>query len=113
MTEQLKFEVGKHYRTRDGKKATVLLIRPTYMVGEIKDRLDSPYIWQPGGNWHLEAMPYSCDLVAEWREPARVMVRVYRNYVSGELMATDSGIQVNPDGWQLIAHREIVEGEGL
>ena len=118
MIEQLKFEVGKCYRTRDGKKATVLLIREKYMVGEIKALSDNPYIWNIGGGWHPEAVPYSCDLVAEWREPARVTVGLMRRTANDELglIEIDSETYLEwkrENGWELIARHEIVEGEGL
>jgi hypothetical protein len=111
MTEQLKFEVGKCYRTRCGKKATVLLIRPTYIVGEIEGmESENPWHWNVCGGWHPEAVPVAWDLVSEWREPARVMARVFRHRISGNVEIWR--VAPNPD-WQLIAQREIVEGEGL
>jgi hypothetical protein len=109
MTEQLKFEVGKHYRTRDGRKATVLLILTGYMVGTIgKDAM--PVIWFAGGGAASEPYSTADDLVSEWREPARVMARVFRHRISGNVEIWR--VAPNPD-WQLIAQREIVEGEGL
>ena len=69
MTEQLKFEAGKHYQTQDGHKATVLLIRPTYMVGEIEEEgSENPWVWNVGGRWHSHRTS-DFDLVGEWREP--------------------------------------------
>ena len=76
MASELTFEVGKHYKCRDGKKATILLIQPTYMVGEIKERSANPFIWNRGGGWLAEPIEHSCDLVAEWREPESVTVYV-------------------------------------
>jgi hypothetical protein len=108
--KQLTFEVGKHYKTRDGKKATVYLIRPTYMVGEIEGR-EAPHSWNTGGSWGSEPIPYSNDLVDVWREPARVMVLMYRNTATGKVR-TFSEHRPTRD-WELIAQRELVEGEGM
>jgi hypothetical protein len=114
MESKLTFEVGKHYKTRDGKKATVYLIRPTYMVGEIEKQTGNPYTWDREGLWHASKFPYSCDLVAEWREPRRWKVAVYES-VDGTCQVccfNDIGGLAEVD-WRLAAQAEIVEGEGL
>ena len=112
MESKLTFEVGKHYRTRDGKKATVYLIRPTYMVGEIEGRTDNPYTWNRCGEWKT-GFPYSCDLVAEYREPARQTICMYRHRQTGEIWTIDRRVNAQPGPWELIGAAEIVEGEGL
>ena len=83
MESKLTFEVGKAYRCRDGKKATILLIQPTYMVGKIEERSTNPFLWRRGGGWLSEPIEHSCDLVDEWREPERVTVYVYRHVTTG------------------------------
>ena len=114
MASELTFEVGKCYRTRDGKKATILLIRPTYMVGEIEGRDDNPYSWRLDGKWIAgHCMPYSCDLVEEWREPARQTMCMYRHRHTGEIWVVDKRVNAHPGPWELIAEHEIVEGEGM
>ena len=112
MESKLTFEVGNHYWTRDKHKATIWLIRPTYMVGEIDGREDdNPFRWDLGGWWHPDRVPYSCDLVAEWREPRKVMAYAYRNTLTGSVIVHT--LPCLGCDWELIAQREIVEGEGM
>ena len=108
---QLVFEVGRHYRTRDGRKASVLLIRETYMTGEIEDYNHNPITWNRGGGWFSEPVPSDVDLVAEWRDPVRVTVLLCRNTATGRVRAFSEHRPAY--NWELIAQRELVEGEGM
>ena len=110
MASEPTFEVGKHYKTRDGRKATVLLILTGYMVGTV-EKDAKPITWFAGGGAASEPYPKADDIVAEWREPARVMAYVYRNTRTGTVIL--NGDQYLGGHWELIAQREIVEGEGL
>ena len=113
MTEQLKFEVGKSYMTRDKRKATIDLIKPRYMVGEIEIAVQNPTVWNSSGGFYSEPIPCDLDLVAEWREPARVTVKLYRSSRDGSIASFTKSYPTSETYWQLIAQREIVEGEGL
>ena len=110
MESKLTFEVGKVYRTRDGEKVQIILIRPTYMVGEISY---TPILWDPNGSYLGTLTPTGVDLVAEWQEPARVQVFVYRHRADGRLFACERSTAMDERYWELRAKREIVEGEGL
>jgi hypothetical protein len=117
MESKLTFEVGKHYKTRHGKKATVYLIRPTYMVGEIEGRNDNPYTWTLAGYWSSgHGAPFSPDLVAEWREPVQMRVIMARHRVSGAVRIFCAGEL--PDSWakevyEILDTFNLVEGEGM
>ena len=112
MTEQLKFEVGKHYRTYRGLKATIDLIKPTYMVGTIEGlESENPWIWQYGGGWHPEAVLSEWDLVSEWREPARVRVCMIRHRTRGTIDVCREGAAVLGPWDVLPGVYEIVEGQ--
>lgn len=113
MMTAIKFEVDKHYKTRDGRKATILLIRPTYMVGEI-DGIDTPVIWLPGGGITLEPYANELDLVAEWREPVRVRVTLVRHRVGGSVRVFESSELSGSwsEVYEVLDTFELVEGEG-
>ena len=108
---ELTFEVGRHYRTRGGSKATVLLIRKTYMMGEIEDSDCNPYTWNRGGGWHSEPVPSDVDLVAEWHDLIRVKATLWRHKTENWLLV--SSCPQYSGEWQAIGHGEIVEGEGM
>ena len=67
MTEQLKFEKGKHYRTTDDRK---LLCTWAFSSG------DGLFINEERDTWayHLKDSP---EIVAEWREPRQWTVYIY------------------------------------
>ena len=64
----MKLEVGKYYRTRDGKK-----------VGPIKSHQNKPWSFTDGrlsykdnGRWHLDPRDDENDLIAEWTDTPEV-----------------------------------------
>ena len=109
----MKFEVDKHYKTRDGRKATVLLIRPTYMVCEIECQRH-PVITTKGGSIYSEPMEHEWDLVAEWREPVRVRVTLVRHRVGGSVRVFESSELSGSwsEVYEVLDTFELVEGEG-
>ena len=109
----IKFEVGKHYRTRDGHKATVLLIRPYYMVGEV-DGHAGPFIWTQDGGHSRAAIPCNSDLVAERREPARLWVKLVRHRATGAVRAFEPKDLLGSwrEVYEVLDTFELVEGEG-
>ena len=123
----LKFEVGKCYRTRDGRKATVLLIRPGYtvllirpgyMTGEIEgfDATRGPFVWTTGGSFYRETIPSDLDLVAEWREPVRLRVVLTEKRMGNakrlQVFREDEFEASGPGMYEVIDTFELVEGEG-
>ena len=110
----MKFETGTHYRTRAGRKATVLLIRPTYMVVEIEGE-HPPAIMTNGGNIYREPMICDMDLVAEWREPVRLRVTLVRHRVGGSVRVFESSELSGSwsEVYEVLDTFELVEGEGM
>ncbi len=69
-TDGLKLQVGKSYRTRDGRKVKVEHNpHNDYYVfrGELDGQMES---WAPSGRYWFHA-PREIDLIAEWEEPAK------------------------------------------
>lgn len=76
----MNIKVGLHYKTRDGRKATVLAEHPTnhkskQFVGVIEGD-DSWYSWSIDGSWLTESI-HGNDLFKEWREPVKSTVKLY------------------------------------
>ncbi len=69
----MKIEVGKLYRTRDGRMACVLGIidcRSPFSkaIGWVRTHGDQdPYHWDNNGRWG--GAPCNADIVAEWEDP--------------------------------------------
>ena len=110
----IKFEVDKHYKTRDGRKATVLLIRPHYMVGEVEGHA-GPFIWTQDGGHSRAAIPCNSNLVAERREPARLWVMLVRHRATGAVRVFEQkDLSVSwHELYEVLGRFELVEGEGL
>ena len=109
----LQFEVGKCYRTRDGHKATVMLIRPGYMIGEVQG-IDGPIRWWPSGRIR-PGHEGTIDLVAEWQDQVRVRVTMARHRVSGYVRVFKSDELPIPwikEFYDILDTFELVEGEG-
>lgn len=76
----MKFEVGKFYRTRDGRKAQIFMLDngSGLMFGA---RLDtevwSPSTWNKNGTWAIGS--HEKDLISEWREPIKYSVELWGN----------------------------------
>ena len=110
---KLTFEVGKSYQTRNMQKATILLIQPTYMVGEIEGRADNPYSWKRNGYQDRPTAPSGYDLLAEWREPVRMTAWLCRHRTLHHYRIFDETLTRDRDEWELRGVGEIVEGEGV
>lgn len=80
----MKIEVGKYYRTRDGRKAYVGYRHPEIaktkyvLVGHVvaDNRSLLTFKWLACGQWRVCGESDS-DLVAEWIEPTKHYVKVY------------------------------------
>ena len=68
----MKFEVGKVYKTRDGRKAKVIYIEPelsnAYTMGAILEGVDEVRSYHSNGHYFMSGGTGS-DLVSEWEEP--------------------------------------------
>lgn len=73
----MKFEVGKSYKTRDGRKVTITKICPDMifpLVGLVEGEL-SEEIWTSDGSYSsYTSVSLDLDLVAEWKDPDSVGV---------------------------------------
>lgn len=113
----MRFESGKYYRTRGGKKAFVAAVRnPFYaagwpVVGFIEDgeRVEE---WQISGYWSQPEDPNDRDLIAEWKEPVTV-TQCLALWSDGTTSLHDQ-FPAMPLS-QLIAFKQvtITEGEGM
>ena len=108
MTETLKFEVGKHYRTRGGIRHILVYIYGSgnllFINYETEQRLEC----YPDG-MAFERCEDKNDIVAEWREPRtwEVCVVQYRN------APTEVATLDRPDSGKILARVTATEGEGL
>ena len=110
----MNFEVGKYYRTHKGTPALcvhkhedgAILFASERPTGTWRTNFDGQY-------WNEEGQRF--QMGGEWKEPAKVMVEVYRQRKSGWILskAPDEAALGPCDQWELIARKEITEGEGL
>jgi hypothetical protein len=124
----MKFEIGKFYKTRDGRKAQVFMLSNgnNRMLGAV---LYSWKVWEVT-HWNQQGCEgtgseYPWDLVAEWREPIKYSVELWGTAFAPVPDTTDLQHFVfgyigtwreEPDPKCPIKYRvtveEIVEGEG-
>lgn len=78
---EMKFEVGKLYKTRDGRKARVICVDSKYIdhpivaLVESKSAGEDLYQFKSDGKW-VALGESDLDLIAEWKEPFRVSGKV-------------------------------------
>ena len=65
--DELKLEVGKCYKTRDGRKAFVYLEVGDYFRGVVEGD-DKIYVWDGKGQYSNRAMECRLDLISEWSD---------------------------------------------
>lgn len=105
-TTQLKIEVGREYRTRDGRKARVICTdryRVEYpIVALVSNPAQGEYAesvcsYRLDGTWHPNGVVDELDLVAEWREPVRVSgwVNVYPPHMNVQMSLRRSRAEAN------------------
>ena len=112
MTEPLKFEAGKHYRTRDSMKALCVHVWGNETAVFVCDDPDPHGSWCVYANGRYEMGHASpLDLVSEWREPRHWTVYITEfDATSGDVViATFS----RPDSGRIIAKATVTEGEGM
>jgi hypothetical protein len=120
MSESLKIEAGKFYKTRDGRKAYVAVIATAEQVKAGNYRVygwanGDALMWSLGGRFCMSyGSDHHSDLVEEWRDLARrsVTVKLVRNLNTNNVYAMVGG---RSDCEELLACKtiEITEGEGM
>ena len=113
----MNWTIGNYYKMRDGKKAVLVWIFQNGDLLFVREGDERQTRLNPGGKYYPDNdswAPSSLDIVSQWREPARVMVGVYQHTREGRLKVWIEGMGPHCDSdWQLIARKEIVEGEGM
>ena len=75
----MKFEVGKFYKTRDGRKAQIFMMDDNKgnMLGAVllSDNSWCSYSWKPDGAYASDSR--HLDLISEWREPIERKTTAY------------------------------------
>lgn len=87
----MKLEVGKSYRTRDGRKATIQLDGDSalWKFGKLVSKIPSGeptrlHSWRTDGGHYFHAdNPSPLDLIAEWDEPTKEQAMLNRVEVWG------------------------------
>ena len=107
MTEQLKFEVGKHYRTRTGEKLLCLWVFRNGSALFVNAAADTYGYRCCNGRVYStdDASPH--DIVGEWREPRQWTVYVVQ--VIDEMI----GVTTEAGSRKILARVTVTEGEGL
>lgn len=112
----LKLEAGKYYRKRDGQKVYVAAVGCPFAEAELTQALGwcedgSDLGWAIDGRFYPDGQATKYDIIAEWRDPVKVMVYVFK-HPSGSVIASHSPDYCDAH-WTIIAQREITEGEGM
>lgn len=112
----MKLEAGKHYRTRDGRKAYVAAVATPEQVACSTSRAFGwcdgvAHCWHDDGRY-LASIQGPCDLIEEWREPRKFTrdVFVYDDGYGHERWSVCASACL-----KLLARTtiELTEGEGL
>ena len=110
------FEVGKYYQAANGAK-TLCVHR--FACGDLLFASEKPSTaWRTiaDGRYTLwDGTSVTQYQMGEWREPAKALVEVYRHRRENRFQAREINSMWNPTpiDWELIARKEITEGEGL
>jgi hypothetical protein len=113
MTEPLKFEKDKHYRTRDGRKVLCAYVWTDGQAAMLDTAESRQFcLVRANGCVNKDGYSTSWDIVAEWREPRQWTVYVYERPDK-----TCVPILVGPahvsSSLTLLARVTVTEGEGL
>ena len=117
MSETLKIEAGRYYKTRDGRKAFVMYVASNPFQDEQPHYFgfvdDMSLAWNQKGFCGFDGVtPDKHDLIAPWTEPRKFKLWVYalpgihhaRGFCSKQGSEWDE---------RLIAIVEVTEGDGL
>jgi hypothetical protein len=89
----MKIEVGKFYKTRDGRKARIYAVDGrdyTKIHGAVfEDGGWASLTWFENGIFYIDGKEYVLDLVSEWEEPKPRMLAYFSRY-SGEVFLFSS-----------------------
>jgi hypothetical protein len=112
------WELHSYYKMRDGEKAVLVWIFQNGVLLFVREGDEQQVRLNSEGNYYAQNdswAPSSLDIVSEWRDPARMTVEVYRHKYTGHMQcwAADTMQPSWDEHWELIARREIVEGEGM
>lgn len=116
----MKIEVGKYYKTRDGRRAFVAghtLDNPFVkhaakwrFIGYLSGEPDQ-YVWGEGGEDFCDGNERPLDLVSEWREPRTEAATIYLNtncYKNG----VEASFTPARDNYQTLARKRVTITEG-
>ena len=106
MTE-LKFEVGKHYRTRDGGKSLCVYSWNSGTAVFVSGVPGEAWTVSDDGR-HRIGYTTPHDIVSEWHEPRQWTVCIVEYSIEGDLCAT-----LYPGNRKVLAAARVTEGEGL
>jgi len=107
MTEKLKFEVGKHYRTRSGDKLLCVHVMKDGKPIVVNEAADTYGHREPDGAGYSSLGSGPHDIVSEWREPRQWTVYAV------ECRDGVIGITTEPGTRKILAKATLTEGEGL
>jgi len=106
MTDQLKFEVGKHYRTQCGDKWLCAYVQRNGDVLLVNAKTEkTQHCSSDGGSRYCGR---ENDIVSEWREPRQWTVYVVERSGEGGPYLT-----LSPGDRNILARVTVTEGEGL
>lgn len=106
MTEPLTFEVGKHYRTRDDRKALCVHVWIDGSAAIVSNDWWC-WCWKVNSAGRYAVNEHSFDIVGEWREPRQWTVYVV------EYSDDDVDVTFVPGVRRVLARVTVTEGEGL
>lgn len=110
---KLKLEVGKSYRTRDGREAVIACYKGIKYKYPYSGSVDSVYgySWNENGK-NNEFRPVHSDLIAEWQdEPAPSILQEAENLINGDRAESYGDAKENFEniakGWSVLFGKEV------
>ena len=110
---ELKYEVGKHYRLRNGNKVLMLYINPGNGRLLVLRLPDKHVFWLCQNGFYLDSEEWDVrDIVSEWQEPRQWTVYIYEREgkTCVPLFVGPAHVAAN---MTLLARVPATEGEGL
>jgi hypothetical protein len=100
----MKFEIGKMYKTRDGRKAQIFMPDngAGHMYGAVSNDRDcwNLHSWYSSGEAHYDERGFEhkkYDLVSEWTEPKKMKKVASYAYRYGKEVVTISGVAITEE----------------
>lgn len=116
MTDQLKFEAGKHYRTRGGDKVLCVHVLKCGKPIVVNEAADTYGHRDEDGTTPHASFPTPWDIVGEWQEQLEQRIFVNRRDTTKFMVLSqyDSPAEfADPQFWRPFARVTVTEGEGL